>query len=142
MTAIFMIALTVLLGGCAQRYRPIENVDRAMPAGAERLSPERTRDIIIAAGKELDWSMISIAPGHLEATQKAPRFMATTDIYYTPTRLRISLKSSVNLFQTATTIHAHYNLWIRNLEASIISKLTAAGSTAVVPATPLPAAKR
>ena len=126
MTAIFTIAFAVLLGGCAQRYRPIENVDRAMPAGVERLSPDRTRDAIITAGRQLDWSMTPIAPGHLEATQRTPKYMAVSDIYYTPTRLRISLKSSVNLFQTATTIHAHYNLWVRNLEAGIAMGLTSA----------------
>jgi len=72
--------------------------------------------------------MIPIAPGHLEATEWTDKFSATSDIYYTPVRLQISLKSSVNLFQTATTIHAHYNFWVRNLEAAIISKLTLAAS--------------
>ena len=136
LTTIVTIALAVLLGGCAQRYRPIYNVDRAMPAGVERLSPERLRDVIVASGKQLEWSMTPIAPGHIEATEKTEKFSATVDIYYTPARLQILIKSTVNLMQTATTVHAHYNLWVGNLEAGIISNLTA-----VVPAAAVPAAR-
>jgi hypothetical protein len=124
LTAIFAVALALLLGGCAQRYRPIDNVDRAMPPVVESLSPDRTRDVIITAGRQLDWIMTPISPGHLEATQRTPKFSATADIYYTPVRLQILLRSSVNLFQTPTTIHAHYNLWVRNLEKSIITDLS------------------
>jgi PBP1b-binding outer membrane lipoprotein LpoB len=136
LTTIITIALALLVGGCVQRYRPIENIDRAMPPGVERLSLDRTRDIIIAAGKQFDWSMTPIAPGHLEATERTEKFSATVDIYYTPVRLQILLKSSVNLMQTATTIHAHYNLWVRNLEASIISNLTSAVSAPPPPPPP------
>jgi hypothetical protein len=124
--AVFPIILVLLLGGCAYKYQPIYNVDRAMPAGAERLSAEQMRDIIIHAGKTLEWSMEPLGPGHLEATQNPERYSATVDIYYTPTRLQILLKSTVNLRQTATTIHAHYNFWIRNLENQIMIELSAA----------------
>jgi len=125
-TVISAMAFTVLLGGCVQRYRPIYNVDRAMPAGVERLSPDRIRDIIVASGKQLTWRMTPIAPGHLEATQSTDKFSATVDIYYTPVRLQIVIKSTINLMQTATTVHAHYNLWVGNLEAGIITNLTLA----------------
>jgi hypothetical protein len=124
LTVVFPLAFALLLGGCVQRYRPIANVDRAMPPIVERLSPDQTRDAIITAGRQLDWAMTPVGPGHLEATQTAPRFSATADIYYTPVRLQILLKSSVNLFQTPTTIHAHYNLWARNLESAIITRLS------------------
>jgi hypothetical protein len=139
LTTIFVIGLAVTLGGCAQRYRPIHNVDRPMPPGVARLSQDRIRDIIIAAGKPLDWSMTSVGPSHLEATEKADKYSATVDIYYTPVRLQILIKSTVNLMQTATTVHAHYNLWVGNLEAAVIDSLSQAGPAAA-PA-PIPAAR-
>lgn len=121
---VLVVAMSLLLGGCFQRYRPITEVDRAMPPVVEHLSADRTRDVIITAGRQLDWIMTPIKPGHMEAVQRAPKFSATVDIYYTSTRLQIRLQASHNLFQTATTIHAHYNLWVRNLEAAIITDLS------------------
>ena len=126
LAAIFPVLLALLLGGCAYRYEPIYNVDRAMPPGVEHLSQDRIRDVIVAAGKPLGWSMQSVAPGHLEATENHKKLSATVDIYYTPVRLQISIKSTVNLRQTATTIHAHYNSWVRNLENQIMTNLSLA----------------
>jgi hypothetical protein len=122
--AIFMVVLALLLGACVQRWRPIYNVDDAMPPNAAQMSPDRMRDLIVKAGEDFNWTMKPIAPGHIEATQAAANYSATVDIYYTPERLKILLKSSVNLRQTDTTIHAHYNLWVGNLEKSILDNLS------------------
>ena len=124
--ALVPVLFVLLLGGCTYKHEPIYNVDRPMPPGAERMSSDRIREIIIAAGDKLEWHMTQTGPGHLEAIQNPPKFSATVDIDYTPARLQIHLKSSVNLLQTDTTIHAHYNFWIRNLESEIVSSLTAA----------------
>ena len=123
LAAIFPVVLALLLGACAYKHEAIYNVDRAMPPGTERLSQDRIRDVIVSAGKQLEWNMTPVAPGHLEATQNAPKYAATVDIYYTPTRLQILIKSTTNLLQTSTTIHAHYNFWIRNLESQITTDL-------------------
>jgi len=125
---IFSVTLALLLAGCAYKHEPIYNVDRAMPPGVEHLSPDRTRDAIISAGQQLDWVMTPVAPGHLEATENAEKYAATVDIYYTPARLQITIKSTRGFLQTATTIHDHYNLWIRNLESRIMGSLSAAAA--------------
>ncbi len=125
LAATFTVAFALLLGDCL-RYEAIYNVDRPMPRSAEHLSPDRMRDLIVDAGRQLQWVMTPVAPGQLEATHDAGQLAATVDIYYAPARLQISLKSSRNLSQTATTIHAHYNLWIRNLEKQIIDNVAAA----------------
>jgi hypothetical protein len=116
------LVFALLVAGC-MRYEPIRNVDRAMPPNAAHLSPDRMRDVIIDAGSRFAWTMTAVAPGHLEATHKDGNLAATVDIYYSPTSLRMILKSSQNLFQTPTTVHAHYNLWAGNLEKSIIDEL-------------------
>jgi hypothetical protein len=126
LTAIFSVVLGLLLGGCAYRYEPIYNVDRAMPPGAEHLPQDQIRDIIVTAGKQLEWNMTPIAPDHLEASQSAPKYSAIVDIYYTPTRLKIVIKSTTGFLQTSTTIHDHYNFWIRNLESRIITDVSVA----------------
>jgi hypothetical protein len=125
LVAILTVSLMLLLGACAWRWQPIYNVDDAMPPSAAQMSPDRMRDLIVTAGEDFNWTMHPITPGHLEATQAASNFSATVDIYYTPERLKILLKSSVNLRQTETTIHAHYNLWVRNLEKGILDNLSA-----------------
>ncbi len=125
LAAILSIGLTLLLGGCV-RYEPIHNVDRAMPPNVQHLSENQIRDVIVRAAHKFEWSVTPVAAGHLEAVQNTGKFAATIDIYYTPTRLQILLKSSTNLSQTATTIHDHYNLWARNLEKEIIDELTVA----------------
>src|SRR5580658_1261404 len=126
LTVTFAIIFALLLGGCAQRTRQIYNVDRPMPHGVERLSPVRIRDLIIAAGKSLEWSMTPIAPGHLEATDTSEKVSATVEIYYTPARLQIQIGSTVNLFQTATTVHDRYNRMVKSLESGIVDNLSAA----------------
>jgi len=125
LAAVFAVAFALLLGGCL-RYEPIDNVDRPMPPNAEHMSQDRIRDLIVNSGRQLEWVMTPVGPGHLEATHDAGKISATVDIYYTPARLQILLKSSRNLFQTATTVHGHYNLWIRNLEKQIIDDVAAA----------------
>lgn len=125
LAAILTVSLPLLLGGCV-RYEPIDNIDRAMPSNAQHLSQNQIRDVIVHAVHQFDWDATPIEPGHLEAIQNHGQLSATVEIYYTPARLQITLKSSKNLFQTATTVHAHYNLWVRNIEKEIIDELTVA----------------
>ena len=113
----------LLVGGCAHKYRPIYNVDRPMSPNVQRLSPDRTRDTIARAGRQLDWDMKPAAPGHFVATHEDRKHSATVDVYYTPAKLQIILKSTQMLNQTATTIHDHYNLWVRHLEKRIVDDL-------------------
>jgi len=126
-TALFLIGFVLPFGGCAYQHQAIYNVDRSLPPAAEHMSVDKIRDIVVAAGTHYEWIMQPVAPGHLEASERKEKYAATADIYFNQTRLTIALKSSANLNQTATTIHGHYNVWIRNLENRIVSDISAAG---------------
>ncbi len=124
LAAIVTLGATLLLGGC-QRYEKIDTVDRAMPPNVQHLSEDQIHDAIVHAASKLDWSITPVAPGHLEATQNSGQLSATVYINYAPDRLQIVLKSSTNLFQTATTVHGRYNRWVRSLEKEITDELAA-----------------
>jgi hypothetical protein len=120
-----IIGLAVLLGACAYKQREIYNVDRPIPEAASRLSLDRLEQQIRAAGSRRDWRMTRQGPGHLVATQTAPKHSATVDITFDQRAFRITYRDSSNLNAQDGRIHAHYNFWVRNLEADIYERLSA-----------------
>jgi hypothetical protein len=126
MKRLLVITAVVLLAACAYKQRPIYNVDHPIPAAAAGLPLERIEALIQAAGAKRRWQMVRQGPGHLVATQEVPKHSATVDITFDRQSFRITYRDSTNLLENDGHIHAHYNFWVRNLEADIHDQLAAA----------------
>jgi hypothetical protein len=126
-----VIVLTALaIGACAYKAQPVYDVDKALPPAAQNLPLDRVESLIMAGGAAYQWEFRRAEAGHLVATQRAPKFEAVVDIYFDQQRYRIVKQSAVGLRDTGTTIHSHYNTWIRNLEKGIDVQLAAGGARA------------
>jgi uncharacterized lipoprotein YajG len=126
MKRLVMVVLAVLMiASCARRAQPIYNVDKAFPPSAQSLSSAQIEGAIIDAGTIYQWQVRRDGEGHLVAVQSQPKLAATIDIYFDRQGYRIVKQSTTGLRDTGTTIHDHYNFWIRNLEKAIDTKVAA-----------------
>ena len=114
----------LVLGACAYKFQPVYNVDKPLPA--QSLSLDRIESLIMEAGSTLNWQFQRAGAGHLKATQQQPKFSALVDIYFDQQHYKIVKNTTTGLNDQGSTIHSHYNMWIRNLENSIDSKLALA----------------
>jgi hypothetical protein len=121
---ITLMLVVAALGACAYKAEPIYNVDhKPLPSGAQSLPPERIEALIIEGGHVYSWQFERRGAGHLVAAQRQPKYSAVVDIYFDQKTYSIIHQSSEGLLDTGTTIHGHYNLWIRNLEKGIDTRL-------------------
>jgi len=124
---IFLVASAALvLAACAHKSQPVYEVNKPLPA--QSLSLDRIEALIIEAGTPLKWQFQRDGAGHLKATQQQPKFAATVDIYFDQQNYKIVKNNAIGLNDRGTTIHSHYNTWIKNLEQSIDSKLASAST--------------
>jgi hypothetical protein len=122
---VMVVLAALMITSCAYREQPIYNVDKAFPASAQNLSPAQIETTIIEAGTLYQWQMRRAGDGHLVAVQSQPKFSATVDIYFDRQGYKILKQATMGLRDTGTTIHSHYNVWIRNLEHGIDARLAA-----------------
>lgn len=120
---VMMVLVALAIGSCARRAQPIYNVDKAFPPSAQSLSSAQIEGMIIEVGTLYHWQLRRDGVGHLIAVQSQPKFSATVDIYFDNQGYKITKQTTVGLRDTGTTIHDHYNFWIRNLESGIDAKL-------------------
>ena len=121
-----VVFAVLVLGACAYKSQPVYDVDK--PIAAQSLSLDRIESLIIEAGSPLNWQFQRAGAGHLKATQQQPKFAATVDIYFDQQHYKIVKNTTTGLNDKGSTIHSHYNTWIRNLETSIDSKLASAST--------------
>jgi hypothetical protein len=128
MGRVFLLVLTLALASCARQA--VYNVDdRPMPVSVQKLPMERIEALIIEAGQSRQWVFDKAEPGHLVATQSAPKYSASVDIFYDQRTYRISYRTSRGLEEKNGTIHPHYNFWVRNLDKDIETRLANAAVT-------------
>ena len=118
-----ILGLMLVLAGCAYKHQPIYNPADAMPYNAQSASAERIQVAITEAGRILHWQVDPAGPGHMVATQAQEKFSATVDIFFDQKSWRIAYKDSSGLLAEGDKIHSHYNVWVRNLEREIDSRL-------------------
>src|SRR6478736_2103959 len=121
-----VVFAVLVLGACAYKSQPVYDVDK--PIAAQSLSLDRIESLIMEAGSTLNWQFQRAGAGHLKATQQQPKFAATVDIYFDQQHYKIVKNTTTGLNDKGSTIHSHYNTWIRNLETSIDSKLASAST--------------
>jgi hypothetical protein len=118
--------LVVALTGCGYKHQPIYNVNDPIPPAAQTLPVDRIEALIVEGGSSHGWTFRHVEPGHLIATQQTEKLMATVDIYFNRLTWRVTYQASFGMRAGADTIHAHYNLWIRNLERDVNARLSIA----------------
>ena len=120
-----VLAVTAALTGCATA--PIMNVNDAavVNAGGKTLSSEQVQGAIVRAGAALGWQMKVSGPNLLTGTLQLRTHTAVVDIPYTSSSYSIKYRSSVNLNESAGSIHKNYNGWIQNLTKGINLQLAA-----------------
>ena len=118
------VLFVIILGACAYKHEPIYNVEKPMPAGIARLPMDRIETIVVEAGQVHNWKLERVEIGHLFATQSDQKHSAGVDIYFNQNGWRIVHRSSSGMNEQGGAIHSHYNLWIRNLEKDIDTRLT------------------
>jgi hypothetical protein len=123
MKKFLLLGLMLVLAGCAYKHQPIYNPTDVMPFNAQSASQDRIQTAIVEAGRILHWRVESAGPGHMIATQAQEKFSATVDIFFDQKTWRIVYKESSGLRAEGDKIHSHYNLWVRNLEREIDSRL-------------------
>jgi len=116
----------LVLGACAYKSQPVYDVDK--PLAAQSLSLDRIESLIMEAGSSLNWQFQRAGAGHLKATQQQAKFSALVDIYFDQHSYKIVKNTTTGLNDKGSTIHSHYNTWIRNLEKSIDGKLALAST--------------
>ena len=123
--ALAALAVTAVLTGCATA--PILNVNDAavVNAGGKTLSGEQVQGAIVRAGAALGWQMKVAGPNLLTGTLQLRTHTAVVDIPYTSGSYSIKYRSSVNLNESAGSIHKNYNGWIQNLTKGINLQLAA-----------------
>jgi hypothetical protein len=127
MKPILLVVFAVLvLGACAYKSQPVYDVDKPFPA--QSLSLDRIESLIMEAGSTLNWRFERAGAGHLKATQQQPKFAALVDIYFDQQHYKIVKNTTTGLNDRGSTIHTHYNTWIRNLENAIDGKLASAST--------------
>ncbi len=124
MRKIATVLIALVVGACAYKHQPIYNVDRSMPAGAATLPMGRIEEVIVSAGQIHNWKFQHIDTGHLIATQSDVKHSAEVDILFDQKSWRIIHRSTTGMADEGGTIHSHYNVWIRNLEKDIDTRLT------------------
>jgi hypothetical protein len=120
---VMMVLVALAIGSCAHRAQPVYNVDKPLPPSAQSLSSAQIETLIIEGGTYNKWEFRRVGEGHLVAVQTQAKFAATVDIYFDRQGYKIIKQSAVNLRDTGTTIHSHYNFWIQNLEKGIDARL-------------------
>jgi len=115
---LILVAL-LALSACGYQHRPIYNVDDPIPRWDQSLPLDRVEDLIVAACTTLGWKTQHVAAGHLIAVQSREKFSATVDILFDSQHWQIQYQTSTGLADDKGNIHAHYNLWVRNLEHEI-----------------------
>jgi len=121
---LIILLSAITISACAYKAQPIYNVDKALPDKAQSMSMDRIESAIIQGGAAYQWEFQKVGEGHLIATQRAPKFQATVDVFFDRQRYKIVHNSTVGLRDTGETIHSHYNVWIRNLEKGIDTRLS------------------
>jgi hypothetical protein len=128
MGRVFLLVLTLALSSCARQA--VYNVDnRPMPVSVQKLPMERIETLIIEAGQSRQWVFDKAGPGHLVASQTAPKYAASVDVFFDQQTYRISYRTSRGLEEKNGTIHPHYNFWVRNLDKDIETRLANAALT-------------
>ena len=123
MKKLMLLSIVLALGACAYKHQPIYNPTDAMPYNAQSASDDRIQTAIIEAGRILHWNVEPAGQGHMIATQKREKFSATVDIFFDRKNWRIAYKDSTGLLAEGDKIHSHYNVWVRNLEREIDTRL-------------------
>lgn len=114
---------TLMLTAC-QRSHPVYNVqDHPLPTSAQKLSLEEIEHSIVAAGAKRNWRFDSLGPGRLRATQIDGKYSAVVDISFTQRAYSIQFVSAPGLERSTGEVHGRYNMWIRNLEQDIDTRL-------------------
>ncbi len=118
-TVVAALMASLAVAGCGYKHRPVYNVDDPLPRWDQSLPSDRLEDLIVSACTSLGWKTQHVAEGHLLATQAREKFSATIDIFFDHDHWRIQYNTSVGLNGDGSTIHDHYNVWVRNLEREI-----------------------
>jgi hypothetical protein len=122
---VMMVLVALAIGSCGHREQPVYDVDNPLPLSAQSLSSAQIESRIIEGGAFNQWQFRRVGEGHLVAVHTQPKFSATVDVYFDRQRYKIVKQSTVGFRDTGTTIHEHYNVWIRNLEKGIDIRLAA-----------------
>jgi hypothetical protein len=113
------LALSVAACRTADVLQPEINV-----AVVAKLTDAQVADAIRRAGKERGWDMEDAGPGHITGTLRVRgRYLAVTDISYSPTLIRIAYKDSQGLDYDDGKIHKGYNKWVKRLSDAIRKEL-------------------
>jgi hypothetical protein len=120
---ITMLIFTLGLLGC--RTEPLYNVDDAPVNTIGRTTMNDIKKAIMSAGASLGWRMKEVKRGHIVATILKRGNTATVDIPYGRKTYSIVYKNSNGLKYDGSNINKTYNLWIRNLDNAIQSRMIA-----------------
>lgn len=110
-----------MMAGCA-RTQPVYNVNE--PIGTyQKISSSQINKIIVAAAKELGWSIKADGPNKYKASVSWRNHSAVAEISYTTSNYKITLLSSQNLLEGNGMIHKKYNERVQALKNKIDSKI-------------------
>jgi len=122
--------LVLILGGCANHYVAITDIhNQAVPAQAQRLSPDEVTQRISAAAAHLGWQVAqeaSIGPGELgrlRAIYTKKDHVVTVRISFNQAAYNLEFVSSSNMDQDSGKISHKYAEWLGNLNSEISREL-------------------
>jgi hypothetical protein len=116
-----LLSLALAIGACRTATVLQPEISVALVA---KLTEAQVADAIRRAGKERGWEMEDAGPGHITGTLRVRgRYLAVTDIAYSPTQIRIAYKDSQNLDYDDGEIHKSYNKWVKRLSDAIRKEL-------------------
>jgi hypothetical protein len=123
---IIILATTLLLLiGC--RSNPVVyNVNApVLTYGQTKPTLEQVEKEIVVAATSLGWSVKRVEPGKVTATLLVRQHRAVVDIGFTVDNFNITYSDSENLKYDGTNIHSNYNRWIKRLENTISTRVSA-----------------
>lgn len=128
------LALAATLGVAQASSVLVEPERVTLAAGATAPTVEQVKDAIMRGAAAHEWTVVDDQPGKLQLKHnKQNKHEAVVEVAYDTTGFQVRYVNSVNLkYQDkdgARTIHAAYNIWVRNLVHDIsveTTKLTAA----------------
>jgi hypothetical protein len=127
-TFVFSIGLALLAAtgavGCGATLAPILNPSHVPVVGAPAGNDRAVHDAIVRAVLNKGWTVAGDSPGVVKASLQKEAIAATVVIAYTGSEFSITHESSSPSMKfDGTRIHKHYNTWVANLRAQIVTEL-------------------
>ena len=116
-----LLLLVLAVAGCRSATVLQPEIDVVLLATR---TEAQVAEAIKRAGKERGWEMVDAGPGHITGTLRVrERYLAVTDISYSPAQIRIAYKDSRGLDYDDGKIHKGYNKWVKRLSDAIRKEL-------------------